>query len=216
MRALVFANGTLNEPGGIRDLLRTDDQIIAADGGARHCQRAGLLPQVVIGDFDSLSAAELMALESAGAQILRYPERKDFTDLELALQYAVSVGVSEALLFGALGDRWDQTLANLLLPAAPGLQSLQIRLVDGRQEISLLRPGAPLAIQGKVGETVSLIPLGGDVQGITTSGLEYALHGETLYFGATRGISNLLVQEQATVQVEEGLLLCIIIHTRNL
>jgi len=186
--------------------------VIAADGGARHCQDLGLIPSVVIGDFDSLTAEELDQLERDGAQVVRYPGRKDFTDLELALQHAVSLGAGEILVFGALGARWDQTLANLLLPAAPGLENVSIRLLDGLQEIALLRSGETHTLTGQPGDTVSLVPLGGHAHGITTEGLEYPLVDGTLYFGATRGISNVLLGERASVRLKDGLLLCTIIH----
>ena len=212
MRAVIFANGTLNDPHQTLAAIQPGDTLIAADGGARHCRRLGLTPGMVIGDFDSLSEDELAQLEEAGTQVVRYPARKDFTDLELALQHAVWLGADEILVFGALGARWDQTLANLLLPAAPGLEHVRIRLLDGPQEIALLREGEALTINGQAGDTVSLVPLGGHAQGITTTGLEYPLADGTLYFGATRGISNVMLGEQATVRLEDGLLLCTIIH----
>jgi thiamine pyrophosphokinase len=212
LRAVIFANGILNDPHQVLAALQEGDILIAADGGARHCRALGLTPAVVIGDFDSLSADELAQLEMDGAQVVRYPARKDFTDLELALQHSVSLGADEILVFGALGARWDQTLANLLLPAAPGLERVCIRLLDGPQEIALLRAGEVHALSGQAGDIVSLVPLGGHAQGITTTGLEYPLTDGTLYFGATRGISNVMLGQQATVRLEDGMLLCTIIH----
>jgi thiamine pyrophosphokinase len=212
LRAVIFANGILNDPSQTLAALQASDLVIAADGGARHCQALGITPEVVIGDFDSLSEDELAALERAGAQVVRFPARKDFTDLELALQHATALGADEILVFAALGARWDQTLANLLLPAAPGLEGVCIRLLDGSQEVALLRPGETHTLAGKPGDTVSLVPLGGHAHGITTDGLEYPLTDGTLYFGATRGISNVLLGERAVVRLEEGLLLCTIIH----
>ena len=212
MRAVIFANGTLNDPRQSLAAIQAGDIVIAADGGARHCRALELTPAVVLGDFDSLSTEELAQLEREGVQVVRYPSRKDFTDLELALQHAVCLGADEILVFGALGARWDQTLANLLLPAAPGLEQVCIRLLDGPQEIALLRAGEAHTLSGQAGDTVSLIPLGGDARGITTAGLEYSLVDGTLYFGATRGISNVLLGEQATVRLQDGLLLCTIIH----
>ena len=171
MRAVIIANGPLTQ----EPKFSSDDLLIAADGGARHCLELGLSPQVVIGDMDSLTAVEIKSLESAGSQIIRHPARKDFTDLELALSYAVERGADPVLVYAALGARWDQTLANLLLPAAKEFASTRIRLVDGAQEIQLLRGGELLEITGSPGDTVSLVPVVGDASGITTEGLEYAL-----------------------------------------
>lgn len=206
MRAVIFANGQLTRP----ILLQPDDLVIAANGGTHHCLGLGIRPQVVIGDLDSVREDELEALSASGTQIITYPERKDFTDLELALLEAQKRGADRVLLLAALGRRWDQSLANILLPAA--LPELKITLLDDQQEIHFLRPGETLEITGQPGDTVSLIPLSGDAGGVSTHGLEYPLHREMLRFGSTRGISNVMLGNQASVKLGAGLLLCAVIH----
>jgi thiamine pyrophosphokinase len=208
LRAILFANGGYTRPAA----LRPDDLIIAADGGARHCLNLGLTPHLVVGDFDSIDEDQLTTLRQAGVELVQYPTNKDFTDLELALRHARQNGADEILVLAALGGRWDQTLANVLLPAAKDFASLKIRLIDGSQEISLIHAGQRLEILGRPGDTVSLIPLQGDAHGITTQALEYPLNCETLHFGSTRGVSNVLVEERAWVALEQGLLLCVVIH----
>lgn len=210
MRAFIFANGRLTDTDCIPGLLRPGDLLIAADGGARHALACGLTPHLLVGDFDSLTPAELAAFRAAGTEISQFPTRKDFTDLELALQAAGERGCTEVLIIGALGDRWDQTLANLLLPTA--FPNLDIRLVDGLQELALIRPGESKILRGQPGDTVSLIPVAGDAEGITTTGLEYPLLSDTLYFGATRGVSNVLTGQEAAVTLDRGLLICVVIH----
>jgi thiamine pyrophosphokinase len=218
LRAVIFANGILSYPQEAREAIQPGDLVIAADGGARHCQELGIRPDVLIGDLDSSEAAVVADFESAGTEVIRFPARKDFTDLELAIRHARSLGFQEALVLGGLGGRWDQTLANLLLPAAPDLADMRISLMDGPQEILLLRGGedprapARLELRGGAGDTVSLVPLGGDALGVTTHGLEYPLDEGRLPFGATLGISNVLLAESGSVQVREGILLCIVIH----
>jgi thiamine pyrophosphokinase len=186
--------------------------IIAADGGARHCRLLGLSPDILIGDFDSLTEDEVQQFSATGAQVIHHPIRKDYTDLELALRHAHSLGIQEVTVLAALGARWDQTLANLLLPAAPDLKDLTIRLLDGSQEVVLLRGAGQIQLVGKPGDTVSLIPLGEHARGVTTQGLEYPLSDEPLFFGATRGLSNVMLESQATVSLAEGLLLCVVNH----
>ena len=212
MRAVVFANGELNDPGGVASWIAEHDLLIAADGGARHCFALNLTPGVIIGDFDSLEPDQLKAFEQRGSRVIQHPARKDFTDLELALRYACEQGADEILVFGALGARWDQTLANLLLPAHPDLGSAQIRLIDANQEITLIRPGHTLYVRGLPGDTVSLIPVRGEVEGVSTQGLEYPLSDEALDFGATRGVSNVLLEPRAEIFIRKGLLLCILIR----
>jgi thiamine pyrophosphokinase len=214
-RAVIFANGELNHPDAARRQVRPGDLLIAADGGARLCSQLGLSPDVLIGDFDSLKEAELADLTAKGTQVIQHPMRKDYTDLELALRHAHSLGIEEAIVVAALGARWDQTLANLLLPASKELAGMSIRLADGPQEVYLLQPGEVNSLQGRSRDTVSLIPLGGDALGVTTHGLEYPLQDETLYFGATRGLSNVLLGQQAQVILAHGLLLCVVIHAEG-
>jgi thiamine pyrophosphokinase len=147
--------------------------------------------------------------------LVAFPARKDFTDLELALRYAQEAGCGEVLVLGALGNRWDQTLANLLLPASRDFAGLAIRMVDGDQEISALKAGETLSVTGQPGDTVSLIPLVGDAAGITTSGLDYPLSYGKIGFGSTLGISNELTGGQATIRLRQGLLLVTIIHNHH-
>ncbi|HSF83127.1 MAG TPA: thiamine diphosphokinase [Anaerolineales bacterium] len=211
-RAVIFANGMLQNPERVRQAIHPGDLLIAADGGAQHCLALGLTPAVVIGDFDSLSEQELQDLKTQSVQMIRHPAHKDFTDLELALQHVQELGMQEVLILGALGARWDQTIANLLLPISAGLSSLQISILDGHQEVFILRPDRQVQILGEVGDTLSLIPLCGDVQGVVTQGLQYPLSNETLFFGATRGISNVFTAERVSISLASGSLLCVIIH----
>ena len=206
MRIVIVANGWLNQP----VQLEGEEILIAADGGARHCLELGLKPAYVIGDMDSLDDSQLLKLEALGAQFIRYPRRKDFTDLELAIQYALKLGATDIVIYAALGARWDQSIANLLLPIRFG--AAHIRLVDGNQEIHLLRAGEELILHGEPGDTVSLIPLSAQARGIATQNLEYPLQNETLYLGSTRGVSNILLAKHAKVSIKKGILLCTVIH----
>lgn len=211
-RAIIIANGPLKEAQSARRVIQEGDLLIAADGGARHCLNLGLIPDILIGDFDSLNQDELATLQSTGVQVIRHPAKKDYTDLELAVRHAVSLGFTEIQVIGALGARWDQTIANIFLPANNDLSGIRMRMIDGNQEVTLMRDEDQLTVHGKAGDILSLIPLGGDALGVTTQGLEYALNRETLYFGATRGISNVLLKQTAKIHLRAGYLLCILIH----
>ena len=156
--------------------------------------------------------AEQSRFSGAGTQIVRHPARKDYTDLELSLIHAKSVGATSILVLGGLGARWDQSLANLLLPASKDLEGINIRLVDGEQELTMLRSGAQFEFEGNPGDIVSLVPISDRVDGVSTEGLEYPLEDETLYLGATRSISNSLLGSSGSVRVKRGYLLCVIIH----
>lgn len=212
LHAIIFAAGSITNHRSLRVERQPEDIIIAADGGAKHCLAMQIAPDVVIGDFDSLSETEIQRLKNAGARLIRYPTRKDFTDLELALQYACQLNATDILVYGALGLRWDQTLANMLLLASPDLNCASIRLIDDAQEIFLIRAKTKQEIYGKPGDIVSLIPIGGDAIGITSTNLEYPLNGDSLSFGKARGVSNVLLQNPATIYLEKGDLICTVIH----
>ena len=211
MRAVIFANGDASDPDIVRHWTAQADLIIAADGGTRHALSAGVLPQVVIGDLDSLADADREQLDRSGVQLIVYPTHKDYTDLELAVRYARGQQATEIIIFGALGGRWDQSLANVMLLAAPELAQVPVRLVDHALSIQVIRDRAEIA--GRVGDTLSLIALSGDAHGVTIEGCEYPLHEAALPLGATLGISNVFAQPAAKITVRQGLILAL--HTRR-
>ncbi|MDO9566323.1 MAG: thiamine diphosphokinase [Candidatus Desulfaltia sp.] len=206
MQAVIFANGIVVDAGSV---FSENDLIIAADGGLHHCRSLGIIPDVVIGDMDSLTGDDIKGLQIAGVEIIRYPAKKDQTDLELALKLAIDRGADEIVVFGAMGGRWDMSIANILLPAEQNLSNATIRIIDGRHEIMLLRAGKEIIFHGKKGDILSLIPLGRDTLGITTIGLEYPLKDDMLKLGSSRGISNVFIENSATVFLKQGLLLCV-------
>jgi len=209
LRAVIFANGVLNNIQDVHDIILPDDLIIAADGGTTHCRTLNIIPSIIVGDLDSIKPDYLSSLQKTDTKIISYPANKDQTDLELAVQKAVELGCDEIFVLGALGARWDMTIANLLLPAASEFSKVTIRLIDGHQEIILLRGRGELTFKGKKGDMLSIVPLGEDAQGVTLRGLEYLLKDDVLRFGATRGISNIFIENIASVYLEKGLLLCI-------
>jgi thiamine pyrophosphokinase len=209
MRVIIVAGGRPNQGDTWRRWVRPGDQIIGADGGAARALAWGLVPDWVIGDLDSLSARQQKALEARGCHFLVHPRAKDETDLELALTYAAEQGAQEIVILGALGGRLDHTLANLLLLALPQLAGRSVRLVDGPEEVLLLRSGEEAVLEGQPGDLVSLLPLDGDARGVTTSGLAWPLQAGTLRFSFSRGISNEMTGTEATIRLDHGLLLVI-------
>lgn len=210
-RAILFANGDLPDPGAARQLIRPDDVLIAADGGARHAIKLGLIPSVIIGDFDSLSDAEIRVFGDMGIHMLRYPPAKDETDLELALQHALKSAYSPILVLGAYGGRLDQALGILSLLSDTDCIAADVRVDDGVTEAFFITKQA--VISGKVDDIISLIPWGASAEGVSTDGLVYPLHKETLLYYRTRGISNKMLTDTAKITMKRGLLLCV--HERR-
>ena len=209
-RLWIFANGEVTDLHRLRRMLQPEDVFIAADGGYRYLEQLGIVPECVIGDLDSLSEEQVSSLEHQGIPIERHPIDKDETDLELALRRGVAQGIKVIRIAGAVGGRFDQSLGNLFLLTKKEFSHLDLRLEDGIEEVFLIRNEA--LILGSPGDTVSLLPLGEPARRITTHGLKYALHNETLFPDQSRGISNVMLSNQARVNVNEGLLICV--HSR--
>lgn len=210
MHIVIFAGGTVQPGKAVNEAIASANLIIAADKGAATALSYHSIPSIIVGDFDSLPAPVLQQVRQQQSQVIQAPVEKDETDTELALQTAIQQGATRITLLGALGgSRLDHTFANILLLA--GFETIPIRIVDGPSTCWLLRGPGHSTIQGQVNDLLSLFPLTADAYGVTTSGLYYPLHTETLSFGKPRGVSNFLVQEQAEVSLELGLLL--LIHT---
>ncbi len=205
MRIIIFANGNLPNPEKARTLLRPDDFILCADGGTRHALALGLTPNVVIGDLDSVTEEERRKMKELGVETIQHPTDKSETDLELAINHALTLNPSQILILAALGGRMDQTLANIALLSDLRLSTFDIRLSDGVEEIFFCRD--QVQVEGRSGDIVSLIPWQGEVNGVFTENLRWHLHHETLYPEKTRGISNEMTADVATVSIKSGLLL---------
>ena len=190
------------------------DFAIAADGGAAHAFALGVRLDLAIGDGDSLDPETRDRLEAASIPFRTVPAEKDESDLELALTEAVRMGATRVTVVGALGgSRLEHAVANLGLLALPALHGCDVAIVDERSWVRCVRGGETAVISGAPTDFVSLFPWGGDATGVVTDGLRYPLHHETLHFGPSRGLSNELVGERASVSLENGLLL--LIHTRR-
>lgn len=208
---VIVANGEMENDRGLAVILENRDFLIAADGGLRHLRRLDIFPDMLIGDLDSVTAADMQWIDQKDVIIRRFPTEKDQTDLELAILAAMDMSAEKIVIAGALGGRIDQTLVNISLLLMPELQNADVRLDDGSEELFLIQRRA--MIFGRKGDLVSLLPLHSPAQGVTTKGLKYKLAGETLFPERSRGISNVMKKDAAEVVLKAGLLLCV--HTRK-
>ena len=181
--------------------------VIAADRGAEYALASGLSVDLAVGDFDSITAAGLKALERGGVRLERHPSAKDVTDLELALDAAAALAPERILVVAGGGGRLDHLLGELSLLASEAYASVEVDAVVGRATVNVVRRERTLT--GRVGELISLLPLHGPAVGVVTSGLGYPLRGDTLRPGSSRGISNLFTAEEARVALESGVLLAV-------
>lgn len=207
--AIVLAGGDPVEP-HLSTLLSGDAIVIAADSGLHQAELLGLHVDVVVGDFDSADPAAIERARIAGAVIEQHPAEKDATDLELALDAARDRGAGRITVVGGAGGRLDHLLANVALLASTRFADLEIDARPGEAYVAVVHGGrAPRSISGRAGSLVTLLPVGGDACGITTEGLQYPLHDATLRPGTSRGVSNVLIGNEASVVLDIGTLLAI-------
>ena len=152
MNVLLIANGVISQGAMMQRALDEGGacHIVCADGGALHARELGLRPHAIIGDLDSLTPVQVSEFEAAGCRIVAHPAEKDETDLELALLHCCEIGAETVTILGALGGRFDQTMANLLLLTLPNLSAMRIRLVDGEQTMRVRCRRARITWTGKL------------------------------------------------------------------
>lgn len=207
-RVVIIANGDLVDLKFYRGLFRPGDYIICVNGGTGHALALGFNPDLIIGDLDSLAPEYKRELERLETQIIMHPKEKDASDLELAVDYAVSLQPVEILIIGALGGkRIDHTYINLLLLYKPLCSGIPAVIIDEYQEVVLVKD--ELVIEGNPGDCLSLFTLTPETSGIVTEGLQYPLENENLHFASTRGLSNILTASRAKITIDSGLLLVI-------
>lgn len=199
MRALIIADGEPPSANLLQTLAGAADLVIAADGGADKALSAGVRPQAVVGDLDSVSVAARSALPPEALHRVPSP---DATDLQKAIDFALERGARRIDIAAAGGGRADHALANLsVLPLYRGMAT--VRVIDDLFEIELVEGEA--VIDAAVGTVVSLVAIG-ECRGITTLGLRWNLVDHTLAF-SPHGVHNEVAEPPATVSVRSGDLL---------
>jgi len=200
---LIFAGGDLLEA-GIADELPSADLVVAADSGYDAAEQLGFRVDVLVGDLDSIVSAPI----PRHVIVERHPVDKDQTDLDLALELAVREEPSRVVVIGGTGGRFDHEMSTVGLLCSDRWSVVdELDWVSSRSRAYILRRRRIL--HGDVGALVSLIPVGGPVTGLTTSGLQWELDGDTFDAGTTRGVSNVMRSPVADIRIESGCLLVV-------
>lgn len=184
-----------------------DAMVIAADSGLGVATALGLDVDLVVGDLDSVDAGALARARAAGVEVREFPADKDRTDLALAMDAAVEAGADRIVVVGGHGGRLDHLLANAMLLASPVYTDVEVVARMGEATIHVVRDATSLS--GSPGELVTLLPVHGPAHGVATEGLLYALEGQTLTAGSSRGVSNEFAAPDARVRVGEGVVLAV-------
>jgi len=205
MNCIIVASGTLVDTPGIRSLLNQADLIIAADGGAIHLKQMNFIPHVIIGDMDSILPDTKLFYEKNKTPIISYPARKNQTDTDLCIDFALEKKATEITLLGVTGNRLDHTLANLFLLRRLADLGIKAKIVDANNEIYLVTDH--LELTGEKGDPLSIIPVSDIITGLTLEGLEYPLENASIPMGSSLGISNCFKETRATISISAGVLL---------
>lgn len=203
--ALDFLKKIINRAG------REQISLIAADKGMEFFMQAGILPDLVVGDFDSLSEeGKKYIRENGSLKVKRLKPEKDDSDTQSAVSHAVLEGAKNILILGATGSRLDHLMANIELLALGKELGVQISIMDANNYICLVRSGTVLKKKGQFGRFVSFFPLGGEVRGVTLAGFKYPLKNHCLRTsdsGLT--VSNEIKEDSAEVTFDSGTLMMI-------
>ncbi|MBI2430706.1 MAG: thiamine diphosphokinase [Candidatus Levybacteria bacterium] len=205
-KAIIFLNGDRTDVSRIKNVIDDQTLVIGCDGGVKHAINLGITPHVILGDMDSISAQLKKTLEKKHVKFISFPTKKDNTDAELALLYAVKHGCSDIVITGMLGTRIDHMLATILMLSQKQFSKTNIRIIEGNQNMYIVHK--KIELTGKKGDTVSIIPIINS-HGLTTKNLAYKLSNATLSFGTTRGISNMLIENKAEIFLKKGMLLVV-------
>jgi thiamine pyrophosphokinase len=205
--ATIFVNGEMEKSEKILELVSSSELIVAVDGGLAHVGQLGLIPHIIIGDLDSVDKQDIPHYEELGVIIRQFPQEKDETDLELAIQYVIESGFNRILLLGATGGRIDHFLGNLYLCSNPRFKEIDIKIITNNSEMFFCKKNQE--ITGEPGDLISLIPISEQVCGVSTQGLKYPLVNEELTRWKSRGISNVMLDKNAEVNFQSGTLFCV-------
>ncbi|WP_314961237.1 thiamine diphosphokinase [Peptostreptococcus stomatis] len=208
--ACLILNGQLDDYDYIREVMNynTYELIIAVDGGANHLYRLGIMPNYILGDLDSIEDDIREYYEASDVVFKKLPTKKNETDAELAVWLVEEVGLLGIDIYAALGGRIDHELANIQLLYYILDRGMYPRIISEHEEIYILK-NDEMTLKGNVGDIVSILPIRGDARGITLVNMEYSVEELDLKYSVTRGISNVMVAQDAYINVRDGCLLVI-------
>lgn len=187
----------------------TWDYCIAADHGASAARALQIIPDCLIGDFDSVISEDLDYFRRKGIEVIEFPPEKDYTDTHLAIETAIQKGAELITILGATGTRLDHVLANIGLLHLGLKQNVTIQLVDTNNRIRMTKSELIIRKSEQFGSQISLLAFGGEAAGIDLAGFYYPLQNGTLSCDVSVGISNVLVEEEGRISVKQGTLLVI-------
>ncbi|MEO8664590.1 MAG: thiamine diphosphokinase [Ignavibacteria bacterium] len=202
MKVFLFLNGNSPNPEVVRRSINKKSFLIAADGASNYLKRLNILPDVIIGDLDSIRKTTFEHYKAKKVQIIKITEQET-TDFEKCLKYCIKKNLKDITVFGAVSERPDHTLNNFSV-LKKFHSKCSIRIISGEYEVLFIKK--KISFGYKMNETISLLALP-VAEGISTTGLQYPLLNESLGFGIREGTLNKSISEKITISFKSGSLL---------
>jgi len=212
MRYVILTGGIPPSKKLLIEHLSDADKLIGVDGAADVLVQYDITADVLIGDFDTANEQCVRQLQEGGAKVLRLNTEKNETDTEAAVNYAIENGADTIVMLGAIGTRVDHTQSNIMLLLRAHMANVDARIID--ENNALLVSNSVVTLCGTPGQTVSILPLTGNVR-VSATNLYYPLDDLELCFGSSRGISNIMKQFTSRISIS-GAYALIIIANANL
>lgn len=208
IKTLIVSGGKIED--NILDSLKYGfDYIIASDKGLEILDKYNIIPNYIIGDFDSVDRKILYKyINNKDIIVKKLNPEKDYTDTHMALKLAIELKSTNITIIGAIGTRIDHTIANMHILKGTLDSNIECKIIDSRNEIQLLNKKTILKLDDYY-KYISLIPLTTEVKGITLKGFKYSLEDDTLEIGHSIGVSNEQIEEYAEIDLKKGILILI-------
>ncbi|WDV47645.1 thiamine diphosphokinase [Clostridiaceae bacterium M8S5] len=207
MNVAIFGSGRTLKENIVKKITKDADLIICADGGVKHLFKYGIFPDVVVGDLDSIKIENLNILKQREIEIVKFPTDKDYTDMEIALEYAIKSGAKEIHIGGATGSRMDHSLGNVLLLSSVHDKGIKATIYDNSNEITILKEES--GVFDNTHKYISILPVTQDGAIVSTDGMKYEVNQKRYKFASLFGVSNEILKESAKITIHKGV--CIVI-----
>ena len=202
MTVLIIGNGNDANKSYIENL--NIDYVICADGGLEKAARLGVVPNVILGDFDSVDPDVLRKYQSMNIETQKFPAEKDYTDMELSIEFAVESGFKNIVLIGATGSRLDHSTANIMLLEKYFNIGVNIEIIDNNNKIQIISDNTDLYLDHKENYFVSIVPITDLISGLTLEGFKFPLDDVIVKRGSTLCVSNEIIKNKGRVLLKGG------------
>lgn len=207
MKVAIVSGGNPPSEKLLKNYLEKVDFVIAADRGSECLYRFNIVPDLMLGDFDSINKEILCDLKKEVKEILQFPPEKDYTDTEIAIMEAIKRDAEKIYLFGAIGTRIDHTLGNIGLLLNTKKNNVKLEIIDDNNRIYLGEK--VMTLHGKYGDNISFHALSDKVTNFTIKGAKYNLDGYDMNLLDPRAICNEFVDTPIDISYDRGELLVI-------